>query len=64
MICNKETGMKCVLRDAAINGTDGFSESFEIDTSGYDYFGRLYITVKKGQTLEHVIFRPKICLID
>ena len=42
----------------------GFAESFEIDTSGYDYFGMLYIVVKKGRTLDHVIFKPEICPID
>lgn len=64
MICNKESGDNCLLRNAAVNDTEGFSESFEIDTSGYDYFGRLYIAVKKGRTLDHVIFRPEICQID
>lgn len=64
MICNRLDDSKCVLRDAAINGTDGFAESFEIDTSGYDYFGRLFIVVKSGRTLDHVMFKPEICLID
>lgn len=63
LICNKDLS-KCLLRDAVINGTNGFSESFDIDTSGYEYFGRLFIVVKSGQTLDHVIFRPEISLIN
>ena len=63
-IGNKDDGGGCLLRDAVVNDTDGFAESFEIDTSGYDYFGMLYIVVKKGRTLDHVIFKPEICPID
>lgn len=63
-IGNKEDGSNLLLRKAAENKEDGFSESFEIDTSGYDYFGRFYIFVKKGRKLDHVIFRPEICPVD
>ena len=52
------------LRDVTINDTDGFSESFEIDTEGYEYFGMLTIVVKEGRILDHVIFKPEIYLID
>ena len=52
------------MRDLTINDTDGFSETFEIDTSGFDWFGYLYLKVKKGRTLDHVIFKPEICPID
>ena len=64
-IANKgEESMARLLRDSTINDTDGFSGSFEIDTSGYDYFGKIYLFVKKGRTLDHVIFKPEIIPID
>lgn len=47
-----------------INDTDCFSKNFEIDTSGYDYFTGLSLMVKKGRTLDHVIFKPEIIPID
>lgn len=53
-----------MLRNVTINETDGFAETFEIDTSGYDYFGKLYLKIIKGRTLDHVIFKPEICPID
>ena len=52
------------LKDATINDTDSFSDTFEIDTSEYDYFGMIFIFVKQGRTLDNVIFNPKICPID
>ena len=52
------------LKDVTINDTDSFAGTFEIDTSGYDYFGMLFIYVKRGSTLDHVIFDPKICPIE
>ena len=54
----------CMMRNVTINETDGFAETFEIDTSGYDYFGKLYLKIIKGRTLDHVIFKPEICPID
>ena len=54
----------CFMRNVTINDTGGFAETFEIDTSGYDYFGKLYLKIIKGRTLDHVIFKPEICPID
>lgn len=52
------------MRNITINETDGFAETFEIDTSGYDYFGKLYLKIIKGRTVDHLIFKPEICPID
>ena len=59
-----DNAKSCFLRDTTINDTDGFSESFEIDTNGYDHFGILYLKIKKGRTLDHVIFKPELYAID
>lgn len=52
------------MREVTINDTDGLAETFEIDTSGYDYFGMLYLKIKKGRTVDHLIFKPEIIPID
>ena len=52
------------MRDVTINNTDGFAETFEIDTSGFDYFGVLYLKIMKGRTVDHLIFKPEIIPID
>ena len=62
---NKGEEKKAILlKDVVINNTDGFADSFEIDTSGYDCFLKLYLVVKKGRTLDHVIFKPELRPID
>ena len=64
-IANKEEEESArLLMNSTINDTDPFSESFEIETDGYDYFSKLFIAVRKGRTLDHVIFRPEVCPID
>ena len=60
-IGNKDGTGSRLLRKAACPGSDPFAASFEIDTAGYDYFGRLYIVVKEGQRLDHQVFAPMIC---
>ena len=52
------------MRDITINDTNGFAESFEIDTSGYEWFGYLYIKIMKGRTVDHLIFKPEIIPLD
>ena len=47
-----------------INGTDSFAKYYEIDTSWFDYFSGIAIVVKKGRTLDHVIFDPSMIPID
>ena len=59
-----ENSKWCFLREVAINDTDGFAETYEIDTSGYDWFGTVYLKIKKGRTVDHLIFKPEICPID
>lgn len=45
------------MRNVTINETDGFAETFEIDTSGYDYFGRLYLKNNKRQDFGSCYFQ-------
>lgn len=63
---NKEDGeySRESIGKLTINGTDHFAKDFEIDTSGYDYFSGISILVKKGRTLDHVVFDPVIIPID
>ena len=50
-----------LLRKLTPSKLDAFSDAFILDTAGYTHFGKLYIVVKKGAILDHVVFAPMIC---
>ena len=52
------------FRDITINDTDGNSGVFDIDTTGFEYFGAICIVIKEGRTLDHVIFKPEMIPLD
>lgn len=62
-IGNKD-GEGLLLRNAAIASSAFFGSMFVIDTTGYEYFGKLYLVVKEGVSFNHKVIEPMICPAD